>query len=115
MEAIFTAQRAPDLPVSRSGRSFTASRSVSRNNLRCSAGNLAVLSTRFGTRVVCVKGRAADICLDWKVEILGSPLWCVDARTNLPAITNLALVKDSQLFSLETDDMELSLTEEQDG
>ncbi|WP_423393287.1 hypothetical protein [Burkholderia sp. LMG 21824] len=85
------------------------------SELRCRPGALAILSTHYETRIIRVLSRAADICLDWKVEILGSPLWCVDARTNLPALTNLALVKDSQLFSLETDDMELSLTEEQDG
>ncbi|MBM2767073.1 hypothetical protein [Burkholderia anthina] len=78
-------------------------------------GQLAILSTRHETRVVRVLSRAADICLDWKVEVLGSPLWCVDARTDLPALTNLGLVKDEQLFPLETDDMELSLAEEQDG
>ncbi|WP_321899124.1 hypothetical protein [Paraburkholderia heleia] len=83
-------------------------------NLRCHAGNLAILSTRFGARVVRVKGRAADICYDWKVEVLGSPVWCVDARSDVPALTNLGLVKDAQLFPLEMDDMELSLADAQD-
>jgi hypothetical protein len=85
------------------------------SNLHCHAGNLAILSTRFGTRVVRVKGCAADIGYDWKVEVLGSPLWCVDARSDLPAFTNLGLVKDAQLYPLDTDDMELSLAMEQDG
>jgi hypothetical protein len=89
-----------------------ASRAVYQQ--RCHAGNLAILSTRFGTRMVRIKSRAADICYDWKVEVLGSPLWCVDARSDLPALTNLGLVKDGQLYPLEMGDMELSLAEAQD-
>ncbi|OXJ33013.1 hypothetical protein CFB82_17725 [Burkholderia sp. HI2714] len=92
-----------------------AQASMQQSSVPVRVGQLAILSTRHETRIIRVLSRAADICLDWKVEILGSPLWCVDARTNLPALTNLALVKDGQLFSLETDDMELSLIEEQDG
>lgn len=107
MEATLTEQRS-------AARLTKSSRQVVRTtNLRCHAGILAVLSTRFGTRVVRVKGRAADICFDWKVEVLGSPVWCVDARSDAPALTNLGLAKDAQLFPLETDDMELSLAEAQ--
>ncbi|VWC14188.1 hypothetical protein BLA6993_05502 [Burkholderia lata] len=84
------------------------------NSVPVHAGQLAILSTQHETRIVRVLSRAADLCLDWKVKVLGSPLWCVDARTDLPALTNLGLVKDEQLFPLETDDMELSLAEEQD-
>jgi hypothetical protein len=88
-----------------------ASRAV---NQRCHTGNLAILSTGFGTRVVRIKSRAADLCYDWKVEVLGSPVWCVDARSDMPALTNLGLVKEAQLYPLETDDMELSLEAAQD-
>ena len=78
-----------------------------RQNLRCQRDNLAILSGKFGTRVVRVVGRAADLYYDWKVEVLGSPIWAVDARSDAPAFTNLGFVMDSQLFPLaETDDVE---------
>lgn len=116
MEATLTAQCSPDLPFSGRGCLITTNRPAVKGgrSLHCHAGNLAIMSTRFGTRVVRVKGRAADIGYDWKVEVLGSPLWCVDARSDLPALTNLGLVKDWQLFPLETDAMELSLAVAQD-
>ena len=81
-----------------------------RQNLRCQRDNLAILTNRFGTRVVRVVGRAADMYYDWKVEVLGSPIWCVDARSDAPAFTNLGLVTDGQLIPLtDTDDFELAM------
>jgi hypothetical protein len=81
-----------------------------RQNLRCQRDNLAILSGKFGTRVVRVVGRAADLYYDWKVEVLGSPIWAVDARSDAPAFTNLGFVMDAQLFPLaETDDVELAI------
>jgi hypothetical protein len=44
------------------------------------------------------------------VEVLGSPIWAVDARSDAPAFTNLGFVMDAQLFPLaETDDVELAI------
>jgi hypothetical protein len=81
-----------------------------RQNLRCQRDNLAILSGKFGTRVVRVVGRAADLYYDWKVEVLGSPIWAVDARSDAPAFTNLGFVMDAQLFPLDaTDDVELAI------
>jgi hypothetical protein len=81
-----------------------------RQNLRCQRDNLAILTNRFGTRVVRIVGRAADIYYDWKVEVLGSPIWAIDARSDAPAYTNLGFVMDAQLFPLaETDDVELAI------
>lgn len=81
-----------------------------RQNLRCQRGNLAILSGKFGTRVVRIVGRAADIYYDWKVEVLGSPVWAIDARSDAPAFTNLGFVMDGQLMPLnETDDVELAI------
>jgi hypothetical protein len=83
---------------------------ASRHNLRCQRDNLAILSGKFGTRVVRVVGRAADLYYDWKVEVLGSPIWAIDARSDAPAFTNLGFVMDAQLFPLaETDDVELAI------
>ena len=77
---------------------------------RCRAGSLAILSTRHDTRIVRVKARAADLYYDWKVEVLGSPVWCVDARSDAPAFTNLGFVMDAQLIPLaETDDVDLAI------
>lgn len=79
-----------------------------QQNLRCHRGNLAILSGGFGTRVVRVVDRAADIYHDWKVEVLGSPIWAIDARSDAPAFTNLGFVMDGQLMLLlGTDDTEL--------
>lgn len=81
-----------------------------RQNLRSHRGNLAILTGRFGTRVVRVVGRAADIYYDWKVEVLGSPIWAIDARSDAPAFTNLGFVMDGQLIPLaETDDVDLAV------
>ncbi|MFM0363721.1 hypothetical protein [Paraburkholderia sediminicola] len=81
-----------------------------RQNLRCQRDNLAILSGKFGTRVVRVVGRATDLYYDWKVEVLGSPIWCVDARSDAPAFTNLGFVMDGQLIPLvETDDVDLAI------
>jgi hypothetical protein len=63
-------------------------------------GHLAILSTRNETRVVRIKGRAADICYDWKVEVLGSPAWMIDARSNRPALTQLGLASSNSLKSI---------------
>ncbi|MBN3788312.1 hypothetical protein [Burkholderia sp. Ac-20353] len=111
MEAILAGQRSAAIPLADLlGCPIETSKPTSGvTNLRSNAGDLALLSTRFGTRIVQVKGRAADLCYDWKVEVLGSPIWCVDARSDLPALTNLGLVKDKQLFPLETGVTELSL------
>ncbi len=65
------------------------------------AGQLAILSTRHETRVVRVLSRAADICLDWKVEVLGSPAWMVDARTKVPALTNVGFARAQDLHAFE--------------
>lgn len=79
-----------------------------RQNLRCQRDSLAILTSRFGTRVVRVVGRAADLYYDWKVEVLGSPIWVVDAHSDAPAFTNLGFVMDGQLIPLpDTDDVEL--------
>ncbi|PQV51811.1 hypothetical protein [Paraburkholderia sp. BL21I4N1] len=81
-----------------------------RQNLRCQRDNLAILTNRFGTRVVRIVGRAADLYYDWKVEVLGSPIWCIDARSDAPAFTNLGYAMDGQLFPLaETDEVELAI------
>ena len=81
-----------------------------RQNLRCQRDNLAILSGKFGTRVVRIVGRAADIYYDWKVEVLGAPIWAIDARSDAPAFTNLGFVMDGQLMPLnETDDVELAI------
>jgi hypothetical protein len=81
-----------------------------RQNLHCQRGNLAILSGKFGTRVVRIVGRAADLYYDWKVEVLGSPIWAIDARSDAPALTNLGFVMDGQLMPLtETDDVELAI------
>lgn len=97
----------PALTAQRSTARLTKSsmQAVRTTNSRYHAGNLAILSTRFGTRVVQVKGRAADICYDWKVEILGAPVWAIDARTGKPAFSTLSFAKDSDLFPM-TDDVE---------
>lgn len=77
---------------------------------RCHVGGLAILSTRYDTRVVRVKARAADLYYDWKVEVLGSPIWCIDARSDAPAFTNLGFVMEGQLIPLaDTDDVELAI------
>jgi hypothetical protein len=68
---------------------------------RCKVGTLALLSTDRETRVVRIKGRAADICYDWKVEVLGSPIWGVDARTSTPTFTTLPFVSDGALIPLK--------------
>lgn len=71
-----------------------------QQNLRCHRGDIAIMSGHFGTRIVRVVGRAADLFNDWKVEIMGSPVWCIDARTDSPKLTNLGFVKDSNLYPL---------------
>jgi hypothetical protein len=76
---------------------------ASANNLRCHAGNLAILSGKFGTRIVRIVGRAADIYYDWKVEILGSPIWIIDARSDKPQLSNLGFANDCSLFPLEAE------------
>jgi hypothetical protein len=58
---------------------------------------LAILSTSNETRVVRVIGRAADVFYDWKVEVLGSPAWMVDARSKAPSFTNLGFVRAADL------------------
>lgn len=79
-------------------------------NVQCQRGSLALLTNRFGTRVVRVVGRAADVYYDWKVEVLGSPIWCIDARSDAPAFTNMALAMDGQLMPLaETGDVESAI------
>jgi hypothetical protein len=79
-------------------------------HLRCQRDNLAILSSKFGTRVVRIVGHAADLYYDWKVEVLGSPIWAVDARSDAPAFTNLGFVMDAQLFPLDAaDDVELAI------
>ena len=79
-------------------------------NLRCERDNLAILSGKFGTRVVRVVGRAADLYYDRKVEVLGSPIWAIDARSDAPAFTNLGFVMDAQLIPLAgTEDVELAV------
>jgi hypothetical protein len=83
---------------------------VRRQNLRCERDNLAILSNRFGTRIVRVVSRAVDMYYDWKVEVLGSPIWCIDARSDAPAFTNLGFVMDAQLMPLpEADDVEMAI------
>ena len=95
--------------ISQASISKTAA-NVRRQNLRCQRDNLAILTSRFGTRVVRVVGRAADLHYDWKVAVLGSPIWAVDARSDAPAFTNLGFVMDSQLMPLlDTDDVELAI------
>lgn len=69
-----------------------------RQSLRCQRDNLAILMNRFGTRVVSIVGRAADIYYDWNVEVRGSPIWAIDARSDAPAFTNLGFVMEAQLF-----------------
>ncbi|RAS38299.1 hypothetical protein [Paraburkholderia bryophila] len=92
------------------GSTFKTTVSARRQNLRCQRDNLAILSGKFGTRVVRVVGRAADLYYDWKVEVLGSPIWAIDARSDAPAFTNLGFVMDGQLMPLtETDDIELAI------
>jgi len=84
--------------------------SARRQNLRCERDNIAILSGKFGTRVVRVVGRAADLYYDWKVEVLGSPIWAIDARSDAPAFTNLGFVMDAQLMPLaDTEDVELAI------
>ena len=81
-----------------------------RQNLRCRCDNLAILSGKFGTRVVRIVGRAADLYYDWKVEVLGSPIWAVDARSDAPALTNLGFVMDTQLIPLaDAENVELAI------
>lgn len=65
------------------------------------AGQLAILATNSATRVVRVVGRAADMYYDWKVEVLGSPIWAVDARRGVPAFTNLGYVADRDLVPFD--------------
>ncbi|WP_155629201.1 hypothetical protein [Burkholderia cepacia] len=65
------------------------------------AGQLAILATNSETRVVRVVGRAADMYYDWKVEVLGSPIWAVDARLGVPAFTNLGYVADRDLVPFD--------------
>lgn len=88
----------------------TPTASTRRQNLRCERDNLAILSGKFGTRVVRVVGRAADLYYDWKVEVLGSPIWAIDARSGAPAFTNLGFVMDAQLIPLaDTEDVDLAV------
>jgi len=79
----------------------TATANGKARDLRCHAGNLAILSGKFGTRVVRVVGRAADLYYDWKVEVLGSPIWIIDARSDKPQLSNLGFAQDCRLFPLE--------------
>ncbi|MFB5151643.1 hypothetical protein WJH60_18785 [Burkholderia orbicola] len=68
--------------------------SMRPNSVPVHIGQLAILSTASTTRVVRVVGRAADLYYDWKVEVLGSPIWAIDARRGVPVFTNLGLVAD---------------------
>lgn len=80
----------------------------------CHVGDLAILSTRSETRVVRIKGRAADLCYDWKVEVLGSPIWAIDARDHAPAFTNLAFAMDCQLSPLLADVEEVDFPDDEE-
>jgi hypothetical protein len=80
---------------------ITAAANGKTRDLRCRTGSVAILSGKFGTRVVRVIGRAADLYYDWKVEILGSPIWIVDARSDKPQFSNLGFAQDCSLFPLE--------------
>lgn len=93
-------------------KAMEASRNIARSP-RCRVGNLAILSTRSETRVVRIKAHAVDLCYDWKVEVLGSPVWGIDARKSAPAFTNLAFVSNGQLSPLfaEVDEID-SLVDE---
>jgi hypothetical protein len=77
--------------ISQASTSKTAAAGL-RQNLRCERDKLAILSGKFGTRV------------------LGSPIWAIDARSDAPAFTNLGFVMDAQLMPLaDTEDVELAI------
>lgn len=71
------------------------------NSVPVHTAQLAILSTDSTTRVVRVVGRAADMYYDWRVEVLGSPIWAIDARRGVPDFTNLGLVADHDLIPFD--------------
>ncbi|UVE64769.1 hypothetical protein L2Y90_13015 [Burkholderia pyrrocinia] len=105
MDATLMAQSGDKVPApTRDGSSGELHPACQR---RCHAGGIAILSMSSGTRVVRVVGKAADMYYDWKVEVLGSPIWAIDARRGVPDFTNLGFVADCDLVPF--DDVEVCI------